>query len=66
MKEAIAALDAAGDALADDRAGAGERGGRRFAPRRVVRMDERGRGPGRDLVAELDQRLEETGVGRIE
>jgi len=37
--EAVAALDAAGGALADHRAGADEAGDRRLARRRVVRLE---------------------------
>src|SRR6267143_1301610 len=44
VKEAIAPLDAAGDALADNGAGVAEGGDGGLAPRRVVRMDDRGRG----------------------
>jgi hypothetical protein len=43
VEEAVAALDAAGDALADDGAGAGEAGDGRLAPWRVVRVDDAGR-----------------------
>ena len=66
MKEAVAALDAAGHAFADNGAGMAEcgRGGR--TPRRVMRMDQRGRGAGGYLVAQFDQRLEEPGIGRID
>ena len=46
VKEAIAPLDAAGDALADNGAGAAEGGDGGLAPRRVVRMDDRGRAVG--------------------
>ena len=42
VKEAIAPLDAAGDALANDGAGAAEGGDGGLAPRRVVRMDDGG------------------------
>ena len=52
MVEAIAALDAAGDALADHGAGARKAGDRRLAPGGIVRMDGAGRGAGIDFGAE--------------
>src|ERR1700680_2651763 len=61
MKEAIASLDAAGDTLANDGAGAAEGGDGGLAPRRVVRVDESRRGAGLDGVAQFDERLEKPG-----
>src|ERR1700732_3978839 len=66
VKEAIAPLDAAGDALADNGAGAAEGGDGGLAPRRVVRMDDRGRGARGYLFAQFDEGLEKSGVGGID
>ena len=66
MKEAIASFDAAGDALANDRAGAAEGGDGGLAPRRVVRVDQGRRGAGLDGVAQFDERLEKPGVEGID
>src|ERR1700720_341460 len=55
VEQAVAAFDAAGDALADDCAIAREAGDRRLAPRRVVRMDDARGGAGLDFGAELDK-----------
>src|SRR5580700_9906230 len=63
--EAVAALDAAGDTLADDRAGPGKAGDGRLAPRGVVRMDDARRGAGLDFGAKLDERLEQAPFRRI-
>jgi hypothetical protein len=63
VKEAIAPLDAAGDALADNGAGAAERGDGGLAPRRVVRMDDRGRGARGYLFDEGLKKPAEAGKG---
>src|SRR5262249_13265924 len=65
MVEAVAAFDAAGDALTDDRAAPYEARDRGLAPRRVVRMNDAGRGAGLDLGAELDERLEQARLRRV-
>src|SRR5260370_16502989 len=66
VKEAIAPLDAAGDALADNGAAAAEGGDGGLAPRRVVRMDDRGRGARGYLFAQFDEGLEKPGGGGID
>jgi len=63
VKEAIAPLDTAGDALADNGAGAAEGGDGGLSPRRIVRMDDRCRGAHGYLFAQFDERLEKHGVG---
>src|ERR1700730_4634648 len=65
VEQAVAAFDATGDALADDRAGPREAGNRRLAPWRIVRMDDACRGAGLDVGAELDERLEQARLRRI-
>ena len=66
VKEAIAPLDAAGDALADNGTGAAEGCDGGLAPRRVVLMDDRGWGARGYLFAQFDEGLKKPGVGGID
>src|SRR5436309_2119740 len=65
VEEAVTALDPARNALADDRPGPREAGNRGLPPGGVVRVDCARRGPGLDLGAELDERLEQAGLRRV-
>src|SRR5258708_16481359 len=66
MKEAVAALAARRHALAQHQPGALEGQKIGLAPRRVVEMDARSRLACLHLGAEIDQRLEQPAVPRIE
>src|SRR5512145_2707542 len=66
MEKTVAALAERRMAFADHRAGAREPRHRRLAPRRVGKMDRAGLLAGRHLVAQFDQRFEDSGFGRID
>src|SRR5438046_10038503 len=66
MEQAVAALAARRDALAEHEAGAFERQDLGFAPRRVMEVDARCRLAGRHLGAEVDQRFEQAAVRGID